>query len=99
MRFKFILSFFLLTGIQMLSSAQKLTFGPVNGINFSNLRGEMTYNSWSAKPGPVNGIFAKTTLGNWLALKTGAEFTSFYYQERWNYTGYYTGIVPTDISY
>jgi hypothetical protein len=99
MRFKFVLLVILFSGLHLFSVAQELTFGPVSGINFSNLRGEMTYNSWSAKPGPVNGIFAKTTLGNWLALKTGAEFTSFYYQERWNYTGYYTGIVPTDNSY
>lgn len=99
MRFKFVLLVILFSGLHLFSVAQELTFGPVSGINFSNLRGEMTYNSWSAKPGPVNGIFAKTTLGNWLALRTGAEFTSFYYQERWNYTSYYTGIVPTDISY
>ena len=35
----------------------------------------------------------------WLTLRTGAEFTSFYYQERWNYTNYYTDPVPWDISY
>jgi len=86
-------------GFYLYSTAQELTFGPVNGINFSNLRGEMAYNTWSAKPGPVNGIFIKTTLGNWLMLRTGAEFTSFYYQEKWKYTSYYTGAVPMDISY
>lgn len=95
MHLKFILPvFLLLTVFHKYSTAQELTFGPVSGINFSNLRGEMTYNTWNANPGPVNGIFAKTTLGNWLALRTGAEFTSFYYQEKWNYTDYYTGPVP-----
>jgi hypothetical protein len=99
MRFQFVLSIILLSGFHLFSAAQELTFGPVSGINFSNLQGEMTYNTWNAKPGPVSGIFTKATLGNWLALRTGAEFTSFYYQERWNYTNYYTGPVPMEISY
>jgi|GEM_PF-5966220 len=64
MRFQFVLSIILLSGFHLFSAAQELTFGPVSGINFSNLQGEMTYNTWSAKPGPVSGIFAKATLGN-----------------------------------
>ena len=100
MRLKLILPvFLLLTVLHLHSKAQELSFGPVSGINFSNLRGEMNYNTWSAKPGPVNGIFTKITLGNWLALRTGAEFTSFNYQKKWNYSNYYTGPVPTDFSY
>jgi len=78
--------FFLVPSI---STAQQFSFGPVNGINLSNIRGDLKYDQWKARPGPVNGLFLKTPLlGNWLSVRTGAEYISFYYKRQQTPTYY-----------
>ena len=98
MRLKFILSCFLLTMVHLVFHwAQDFSIGTVGGINFSNLRGEIAYSSLTSKPGPVNGLFGKMALGNWFALKTGAEFTSYYCRENRNQGYYYSDFVPAGV--
>ncbi len=94
MRLKICLLFLVLLVINGHLYAQELSVGPVSGINFSNLRGDLIYDTWSAKTGPVGGIFARFSFGNWLALRSGAEFTSFYYQENRPRANYYSNPNP-----
>ncbi|MCG6188647.1 porin family protein [Maribellus maritimus] len=74
-------SFLFLFSYSILFS-QDFTLGVENGINYSNLRGDIFNNNWQANPGPVNGIFAKYSLGKWFTLQSGTNFVSFTYRNR-----------------
>ena len=77
-------------------SAQNFNVGIENGINFSNIRKSEDNSRFPAQPGPVNGIFVKYDLGDWLTLQSGANHLSLYSNEG---SVYYYNYYPDDIWY
>lgn len=59
--------------------SQDIKIGIENGINFSNLYGDLYEGKWIAQPGPVNGIYMQYHLSEWFALQSGLNYTSLYY--------------------
>jgi hypothetical protein len=89
MRTKIIFSVLVLLFIFSFSFGQKLTIGTENGINFSNIHGNVKSGKWTGLPGPVNGLYLKHPLGNWFSVQSGVNFTTLYYSN--NVSPYYYG--------
>ncbi|MBN1387634.1 MAG: outer membrane beta-barrel protein [Bacteroidales bacterium] len=70
------------------SYSQKLTIGLNSGINISDIHLISDYNysgKWKYKPGPLQGIFIDYSLNRYLGIKTGADYSTVYYEYH-NYT-------------
>ncbi len=93
-KFSFPIIVFLM--ISSFVSAQNFNVGIENGINFSNIRKSDENSRFPAQPGPVNGIFVKYDLGDWLTLQSGANHLSLYSNEG---SVYYYNYYPDDIWY
>lgn len=89
MRSKFSLTIILILAFSYHSFSQKVTVGLENGINFSNLHGNLYDGKWDALPGPVNGFYTQYDLGDWFVLQSGINYTSLYYNHIPNQYQYY----------
>ncbi len=63
-----------------ISFAQRLSFGEYNGVNFSNLHGNLTTNKWLPKTGPTAGLFVEYNLNKSFSLQTEVGYVSNYYE-------------------
>ncbi|MBN1822132.1 MAG: outer membrane beta-barrel protein [Prolixibacteraceae bacterium] len=66
--------------------SQKITIGIENGINFSNIFGDIKNGKWDSETGSVNGIYSQFNISDWLAFQTGTSYISCYYNK---YSKYY----------
>ncbi len=75
---------FLLSAFSSASYAQKLSVGLHSGVNISDIH-DHSYRSfysgkWKYKPGPLQGIFIDYSITPILGIKTGADFSTVYYE-------------------
>jgi len=73
----------LLSVISSVSYTQKLSFGFNSGINISDIHFTSNYNysgKWKYKPGPLQGIFIDYSLNRYLGIKSGADYSTVYYE-------------------
>jgi hypothetical protein len=102
MKTKFSLTLLLFVFLSQSAFSQKLTVGLENGINFSNINGNIFLGKWDSQTGPVNGVYSKYSIGKWFLVQTGANFVSHYYNKIWRYYSprpyphlYYTNLITS----
>ncbi|MBN2636510.1 MAG: outer membrane beta-barrel protein [Prolixibacteraceae bacterium] len=89
MKPEFSFSFIAFLLISSFVSGQDFNVGIENGINFSNIKSSEENSRFPAQSGPINGVYIKYNIGDWMTLQSGANHVSFYFKERSYYYPYY----------